>query len=100
MVIHDLHINGADARPHEADAPLVVDTNTVLTLPITFQRLKVVARRSFQEFESLGRFKLSELALRNLHERFELLRAFAFVQRLRDFALERPDHETSVLRRT
>ena len=92
MIVHDFDVNGTDARPHKADAPLVIDTNTVLTLSVIFQGLKAVARRGLQKVESLGGFKLSELALCNVHEGFELSRALALVQRLRAFALERLDH--------
>jgi hypothetical protein len=40
VVVHDFDVNKTDGRPYEADAPLVVDTNTVLTLSITFQGLE------------------------------------------------------------
>jgi len=35
--------------PYEADAPLIIDSDAVLTLSIILQRLQVVAGRRFQE---------------------------------------------------
>ena len=98
MVVHDFDVDGSDARPNEANAPLVVDTNTVLTLSVTLQGFEAVAWRSLQKVKRLGRLQLSQLALCNWQERLELPRALALVQRLRVFALERLDHALMVLR--
>lgn len=40
--------------PREADAPLLLDTDAVLTPSITFQLLKAVARRHLQIAEAFG----------------------------------------------
>jgi len=48
MIIHDLDILGAAGTPHEADAPLVVDADRMLTKPISLQRFEPVARRRTQ----------------------------------------------------
>ena len=43
VLVHDFDVDRTDVRPCEADAPLVVDTNTVVTFPIAFPGLKAVA---------------------------------------------------------
>jgi hypothetical protein len=98
VVVHYFDIKGSDARPHEANAPLVVDANAVLTLSVTLEYLKTITWRSFQKVQSLGCLQLSHLALCDLQESFEFPRALAFVQRLRVLALERLDHASIVLR--
>mgnify|MGYP007070632762 CR=1 FL=1 len=55
MVIDDLYIRGSGGRPDEANAVLVVDPNTVLAEPITFQDLQAISRRDSQVNERLGR---------------------------------------------
>ena len=42
MIIHDGNIMGIAALPGEADAPLLVDADAVLTLPITGERFQVI----------------------------------------------------------
>jgi len=68
VVVHDLDVDWANARPYEADSPLVIDANAVLTLSIALQGLKAVARRSLQKVQGLCRVKLGELSLCNCHE--------------------------------
>jgi hypothetical protein len=63
VVVHNFNVNGTHVRPDEADAPLVIDTNTVLTLSIAFQRFKAIARRRLQEIEGLSCLQLGKLAL-------------------------------------
>jgi len=58
----------------------------------------MVPRRRFQEGKRLRGVKLSEFALGNLGQSLESTRAFALVERLSVFALERLDHAEIVLR--
>jgi hypothetical protein len=98
VVVHDLDVDRAKARPYEADSPLVVDANTVLPLSIALQCLKVIARRGFQKVQSLRRIELSQLSFRDSHECPEPSGVPALVQCLRVFALERLDHAAMILR--
>jgi hypothetical protein len=45
MIILDLHLFGLAIFPVEANAPLFVDTNAVLTCMVTVQRFQSVAWR-------------------------------------------------------
>jgi len=44
MIINDLDIIGVAASPDETNAPLIIDSDAMLTLAIAFQRLKPVTR--------------------------------------------------------
>ena len=38
MVINDLNFKGIASSPHETNPPLLIDADTVLTLPVATQR--------------------------------------------------------------
>src|SRR5207302_6579166 len=46
MVVHDFHVQLILALPAEANAPLVIDTDAVLPVPVALQRFKPISRRS------------------------------------------------------
>jgi hypothetical protein len=48
MVINYLNIKRITIKPNETDAILIVDANAVLTLPIAFQRFKVIPWEDFK----------------------------------------------------
>ena len=63
VVVDDLDVEGIGGAPDEADAPLIVDADRVLAFPISFQRVKAIARRNFQIGQSSGQvhvFKFSD----------------------------------------
>ncbi len=45
MIVNNLDIPNVTIRPPEANAPLSVDADRVLSFAITFQRLKTITRR-------------------------------------------------------
>jgi hypothetical protein len=69
MVIGDFHVVGILAAPHEADPPLIVDSNAVLAAPVAFQLLQTIRRWKSQVINDRGCVKHSQLtasALLNL----------------------------------
>jgi len=48
MIIDDFHVIGTAVRPSETDAPLLVDADRVLALPISRQLLQPIAWRRAQ----------------------------------------------------
>ena len=46
MVIDDLDIERVSALPFEADAPLLINADTVLALAIAFQHFELIRRRN------------------------------------------------------
>jgi hypothetical protein len=71
MVIDDFDVLGAAVRPSEADAPLVVDANAVLALPVSPQGLQPVPRRNPQIAEATRDLELAKLATRHVGTGFE-----------------------------
>ena len=64
MIINDLHVICIQAMPAEADPPLAVYTNAVLTFAVARQRFQTVAGRNSQRIESNGRRQVEQLSQR------------------------------------
>jgi hypothetical protein len=45
MIVHDLHLVRALLGPEKADTILVIDTDTVLTFPVSAEHFEPVPRR-------------------------------------------------------
>jgi hypothetical protein len=54
MIVNDLDIFRCTFAPGEADSPLIVYPDTVLTLPLATQRLKPVSRHRRHVLQFLG----------------------------------------------
>jgi hypothetical protein len=54
VVIRDLYVVSVAIPPHEADAELVVDGNTVLAIPVMLQLFQSIAGRNSQILHSGG----------------------------------------------
>ena len=100
MIVNDFNVCGPEFSPYEANAPLIIDADAVLTLSIIFQRLKVVAGRGLQEGQCLRRVELRQFAFGDLGEGLEPTWALSFVECLGVSTPERLDHLRSVLRGT
>ena len=61
MVVDNLNLIRIPVSPPKANAPLIVDANTVLTGAISFQLFKSIARRDSQVVKLLGGVYESEL---------------------------------------
>jgi len=99
-IVDDFHLSRPNRCPDKTDTPLVIDTNTVLTLAVTLEGFKAVSGRCSQEVQCLRRIELCKLSLSNGQEHAKAFGALAFEKRLRVFAAERPDHMFSLLRET
>ena len=60
MVINDFNISGTSFCPSEADSPLPVYTDTVLSGSIALKRFKSITGRNSQIIEICGNFKLPQ----------------------------------------
>ena len=75
MIVDNLDPFRAGIRPNEADTPLIVDPNAVLSGPISLQRLKPIAWWHRQILQPPGLMDLEQLSLsRPLHILRQLLR--------------------------
>jgi hypothetical protein len=62
MVVNNLDLIGIRILPAEADAPLIVHTNTVLASAISFELLEAIARRHPKVLERFRGVDGDELA--------------------------------------
>ena len=65
MVVNDLNPFWTSVAPPEADTPLIIDSDTVLSCSITAQMLEPVARRNPKILETTRDVNLPPLAQRN-----------------------------------
>jgi len=100
VVVHDLNVVGITAPPGEADAPLVIDTTTVLTPAVALERLKLIARRGFQIFKNASPVEIEQLSPRGPRDCLESPNRHVPEQRLCVLAPEGPDHLRRLLRIT
>lgn len=63
VVVHNLHIIGPAIGPDEANSPLVVDADTVLTPAIAAKGFKVIAGRAAQIGQFAGVVQHDQLKL-------------------------------------
>ena len=66
VAIGDFDFVGVTADPAEAQTPLVIDTNAVLTGTLAFERFEPVAGRDAEIFEGVGTGKHVEFVDRSL----------------------------------
>lgn len=105
MVVSDFDIFSAIVGPHETDAVLIVDTNTVLPLAVTAQCFKSVSRRNAQIQELRGGIDVVELSGRHIPYRLwaTLARSLGVAPVEYVFGsvvLERGNHTCMIARRT
>jgi hypothetical protein len=69
VVIDDLDFPGVPVAPDEADSPLIIDTNAVLTLPASMEWLEAVSRGNGQVRKRPRRMQQQQLPARDAFER-------------------------------
>ena len=92
MVIHNFDIFRSKIGPTETNAPLIVDTDTVLSSAVPAQCFKAIARGNPQVFKLGGDFKLSDFTPGHLGNIRKSPTTLAERQLLRMFAFEGVDH--------
>jgi hypothetical protein len=92
VVINDLDGFSTCPRPLEADTPLIVDANTVLTESLAFQHFESIAWRNLEIRESGSNLQLAELSPSCGLNVYKPSDALAPGKGLGVRAPERPDH--------
>jgi hypothetical protein len=82
MVVGYFHIVRPVIFPTEADAVLVVDSNAVLTSPISHQFFKSISGRIPKRIERNDGVNISKLALRSAPTLLEFLRTLTGMETL------------------
>ena len=62
MVVHNLNVFRACIGPAEANAPLIIDADAVLSAAVPFQRFKMITRRNPEVFKPAGDLQLPQLS--------------------------------------
>src|SRR5699024_4646695 len=97
VVVNDLHLLWSGVGPHEADPPLVVDSDAVLTGPIALERFESVTGWDTQVIKKFGRSHLAKLAQRDpMDPRIDRPHALTTPQPFGLLAPERSGHATSI----
>ena len=68
MVVNNLNPFWTSVAPLEADTPLIIDSDTVLSRTITAQTLKPIARRNPKILQTTRGVNLPQLAQRDTHD--------------------------------
>lgn len=63
MIVNNLNLERVAVSPNETEAILIVDADTVLTLPIALQSLKVIPWEDCQITQSMSGVQLHKLSL-------------------------------------
>jgi hypothetical protein len=79
-------------RPAETDAPLIIDTDTVLTGTVALECFKMIAGRHPQVIKPTGDFKLPEFTPRDLGDIDEPLDTPALCKCFGVFTFKRADY--------
>jgi len=96
VVIDNLHIVGIPVAPDKADAPLIVDANTVLPCSVAFKRFQVIPRGRGKVTKLRGNIQLPEFPLCHPLESPKPPDALPRMKLFRIFRPERPDHFSSL----
>ena len=96
MVIDNLHIVGIPVAPDKADAPLIVDANTVLPFSVAFKRFQVISRGRGKVTKLRGNIQLPEFPLCHPLKSPKPPDALPRMKLFRIFRPERPDHVSSL----
>jgi hypothetical protein len=92
VVIDDFDGVGAALAPHETQAPLIVDTDAVLSFPVSAQGLKAIPGWNPQVIQSVSRVQHFQLAPGHRLERLEAPNRFSMEEPLSVPTTEGADH--------
>ena len=96
MVINNLHIVDVPVAPNKADAPLIVDANTVLPFSVAFKRFQVISRGRSKVTKLRSNVQLPEFPLYHPLDSPKPPDTLPRMKLFRIFRPERLDHFSSV----
>ncbi len=97
MVIDDLNVEHIALLPYETDAPLIVDANTVLPLPVALEQLQPVAGDGSQIPELPSGIEHPQFAESYVLDSLKLLDSLAVKESLSIDRAEGPDHSSDTI---
>jgi hypothetical protein len=97
VIVNDLHLLWPSIRPHEADPPLVVDSDAVLPGAIALESFQPVSRWETKIVELFRRPHLAQFPQRRrIDPRIDRRHTLTTPQPLGRLVAERSDHRTSI----
>jgi hypothetical protein len=94
MIVYDFNIVCVSLAPPEADTPLVIDPNAVLSLPVSSKFLKAISRRDKKVIQLLRRIQQEQFTLSDAPQiGREFLRGLAVKYLFSLFGCKSPDHD-------
>jgi hypothetical protein len=99
MVIDDFNCKGLSVFPFEANPPLVIYSDTVLILAVSFQFFQAIPRRQPEIFDRVRRVKKKQFSKgQPVERRGKPPRSLSLEDRLGDRAFEAADHRIMIMR--
>jgi hypothetical protein len=98
MIVYYLNFEGIGLSPAEADPPLVVDPNAVLSRPIASKGFQPISRNLSQIGNGSRRLNVIQFTLCHYGNSLKLPAEFAPKDLLGFLAPERPDHTSDYYR--
>jgi len=98
MIIDDFDVEGVAVMPLKTNAPLSVDADGVLSLPVTSKSMKLVSRIQHQSFQARGSMQNHQPLSRLPFERLESPDSSVIKKLLGISASKRFYHTPKVLR--
>jgi hypothetical protein len=95
VIVNDLNVRGFVVMPNEANSPLPVDPNAMLTNSISLESLYSVAGWNAKVLQPLGSMKKEQLAPGHTFDGLKPEHRLVAKQRFGIAALERPDQDSS-----
>jgi hypothetical protein len=93
VIVDDLDVERVAVIPVEADPPLIIDPDAMLTLPISREFFQAIPGRHFEVAQRISRVQQEELLQgRSVNILWELSRALAIEDPLGLFVSEAPNH--------
>ncbi len=92
MIVGDFHLVGIAITPLEADPPLIIDSNTVLSLPVSPECFQPVSWRGSEISKFRSRVQLPQFPPRNPFDADKAPDPFPRVEPFRLCRPERLDH--------
>ena len=92
VIVHNLDVVRIPVFPNKAEAPLVIDSYTMLPLSVAMQCFQAITRRGCQVAQLRGAVQLPKLAAGNLLDRRKAPAVLSLVKALSLRATERLDH--------
>ena len=100
MIVHNFYVIAVAMAPDKADAPLIIDSDRMLAVAVSSQRLQSIPRRRSQDSQFCRGVQLKQFAQRDAFDGAETLAVLVVKKLLGLLRAKALNHTPSVLRGT